>query len=138
MVQINNHIGLRRKNRSALKENHIGEVLEMLRIAGNLSQRLAAKYAKISESSWHFMEKERAMPSYEHLLNIAAIFDIKPVTLLMIAFNKIYLLESEGSVTLAYNGYETNVVFEGKFTEENYREIKLMMGRQRTYTRRKF
>ncbi len=137
MVQINNHIGLKRKRRSSLKEFHLGEVLEMLRLARNWSQRLAAKHVKISEPTWHFMEKERAMPSYEYLLNIAAVFEIKPVTLLIIAFNKIYLLEQEGSVRLSYNGYETNVVFEGEFTEENYREIKLMMGRQRTYTHRK-
>jgi transcriptional regulator with XRE-family HTH domain len=133
MIKQPKRFGLHRIKKSNFKENHIGEVLRNLRLEKNWSQCQAATHAKIASPTWHFMEKERAMPHYETLLNIAKAFNIRPVTLLLLAFNKIYLLEREGFIKLSYNGYETDVVFIGEFTEGNYYAIRLMMGRERIH-----
>ncbi len=103
--------------------------IRMMRIAKGWSQAEASAHANLTPGTWSKFENDRNPngATFRTFIKIAAAFEITPIVLILLCFNKLVIKISEERMLFYFQNRRIN--FSGELTNRNYLTIMHMMGK---------
>lgn len=114
------------RNKSMKNNGGMSNALKILRWNKNFTQAKAAQYVNVSTRIWSNLETGN-MPSFKTLVKIATVFKISPISMILLAFNKISVISTKEGIIFSYNKIHI-VCKQNEFTEQDYLCFRIMTG----------